>query len=186
MDFVQAVLIVLLAVLAIGAVIWPMLRPTRHKAVAVTADQTLAELTAQRDAALRAVKDLEFDFQTGKVSGEDYPVYAQALKEQAVAAIQAVDDYQNDQRQAVMARQTALDVALEAEIAAMRRTAPAPLPDAGGNGHPAPGQAKTDVANMAASQPPTNFCPQCGNPVKGDDRFCAHCGTALAPVSMPG
>ncbi|MGM0401129.1 MAG: zinc-ribbon domain-containing protein, partial [Chloroflexota bacterium] len=23
------------------------------------------------------------------------------------------------------------------------------------------------------------FCPQCGKPVEGDDRFCEHCGARL-------
>lgn len=56
MDFVLVVLIVLLAVVAIGAVIWPILRPVRTKTSSVAADQTLSELLSKREAALRAVK----------------------------------------------------------------------------------------------------------------------------------
>lgn len=182
MEPLQAILIALLAVVAIGAVIWPILRPTRNKAIAATTDLTLDELTAKRDAALRAVKDLEFDFQTGKVAREDYPVYEQTLKEQAIAAIQAVDDYQNHQRRADTARRAELDAALEGDIAALRRTSSQAIPDAGSNGHSAVTPSATDPAGV----PAPHFCPQCGRPVQGGDRFCAHCGAALVPATAVG
>lgn len=182
MDILQVVLIVLLAALAIGAVIWPILRPTRNKKLDLASDQTLAELTAKRDAALRAVKDLEFDNQTGKVSREDFPVYERALKEQAVAAIQAVDDYQNQQRYALAARQTELDATLEAEIAALRRAPPTAAPEAGTNGHPTDALLTPGTADGLVSR----FCPQCGRPVQPSDRFCALCGAALVPVATVG
>jgi hypothetical protein len=182
MELLQAILIALLAAGAIGAVIWPILRPARNQAAAAPADLTLDELTAKRDAALRAVKDLEFDFQTGKVAREDYPIYEQTLKEQAIAAIQAVDDYQNHQRQADRARRTELDVALEGDIAALRRTPSQAIPDAGSNGHPA----GMSSAPGPAAVPAPHFCPQCGRPAQGGDRFCAHCGAALVPAAAVG
>ncbi len=170
MDLVQIALIVLLAAVAIGAVVWPILRPVRSKPAALAADPILAELLAKRETALRAVKDLEFDYQTGKVSNEDYPAYDRALKEQAVAAIQAVDDYQGRQQQATAEHRAELDAALEAEIATIRGTA------AAGNGRP--GGATAGSPDAVSPK----FCPQCGQPTQPGGRFCANCGSALTPV----
>ncbi len=178
MDPLQLVLTALLAVVAIGAVVWPILRPPRPDLADVPANQELAELTAKRDAALRAVKDLEFDYQTGKVSQEDYVVYERALKAQAVTAIQAVDTYQGHQQDTLAAARAELDTALEAQIAALRRTPPAPTPRT--NGHTATTPAAAVAAAEAGDDGSATFCPQCGQGVHAGDRFCAHCGTTLA------
>lgn len=179
MDPLLIISTVVLAVVAIGVVVWPILRPPRASLANAPANQELAELTAKRDAALRAVKDLDFDFQTGKVSQEDYLVYESALKAQAVAAIQTVDDYQNQQQHTAAAAHSELDAALEAQIAALRRTPSAPASATSTNGHtettPPVVAAATQTDDIGAA----NFCRQCGQPVHGGDRFCAHCGTAL-------
>lgn len=173
MDPLQLVLTALLAVVAIGAVVWPILRPPRPDLANVPANQELAELTAKRDAALRAVKDLEFDYQTGKVSQEDYVVYERTLKAQAVTAIQAVDTYQSHQQDSMAAARAELDTALEAQIAALRRTPRT-------NGHTATTPAAAVAAAEAGDDGSATFCPQCGQGVHAGDRFCAHCGTTLA------
>ncbi len=187
MDLLQVALVVLLAALAIGVVIWPIVRPTRNAVSSKPAgDQALSELIAKRDAALRAVKDLEFDYQTGKVSRDDFPAYEQTLKEQAIAAIQAVDDYQGRQRQLAATREAELDAALEAQIAALRRTPAATPHVVNSNGHPTTTGSTVDAAAAPQGAPAPHFCPQCGHAAATDDRFCARCGTSLAPVTPAG
>lgn len=186
MDVVLVVLIVLMAAVAIGAVIWPILRPTRATAGTVANDQVLADLVSKREAALRAVKDLEFDYQTGKVSSTDYPIYERNLKEQAVATIQAVDDYQSRQRQAAAAKQAELETALEAEITGLRRTQTTTSPEPAANGHPVVALPATDSSPTAVDRSAPKFCPQCGRPVQPGDLFCASCGAALVSVAVPG
>lgn len=186
MDFVLVVLIVLLAVVAIGAVIWPILRPVRTKTSSVAADQTLSELLSKREAALRAVKDLEFDYQTGKVSSADYPIYERNLKEQAIAAIQAVDEYQGRQRQAAASKQAELDTALEAEIEVLRRTQSTARPPMATNGHPVVASSASDTTAIVSDRPAPKFCPQCGRPVQAGDHFCASCGATLVSVTTMG
>lgn len=184
MDPLQLVLTALLAVVAIGAVVWPILRPPRPDPANVPANQELAELTAKRDAALRAVKDLEFDYQTGKVSQEDYVVYERALKAQAVTAIQAVDAYQGYQQDTMAAARAELDTALEAQIAALRRTPPVPASTPRANGHTATTSAAAVAAAEAGDDGSATFCPQCGQGVHAGDRFCAHCGATLASPAV--
>ena len=49
------------------------------------------ELAEERDRALAALKELEFDHRTGKVSDEDYRELVAPLRRQAAEALRALD-----------------------------------------------------------------------------------------------
>lgn len=83
------------ALLAVLCVLWvarPFLREPEPE------DDTLAEpearrlaLLDERDRALAALKQLEFDHRTGTVSDEDYRASVGGLRRQAADAIRALD-----------------------------------------------------------------------------------------------
>jgi hypothetical protein len=75
-------------------------------------------LAEERDRALAALKELEFDHRTGKVSDEDYRELLGPLRRQAAAALRAID---NDPRYGAEMSFEAPEVAPE----------PAPSPDEG-------------------------------------------------------
>jgi uncharacterized membrane protein YdfJ with MMPL/SSD domain len=89
------VLAALLAVAVVVAVALPFLREP------VTADDRLVApdaraqrrlaLAEQRDRSLAALKELELDHRTGKVSDEDYRAQVGALRRQAAAALRALE-----------------------------------------------------------------------------------------------
>ena len=177
---------VLIAAVVIGAVAWPLVSAGYFQALTASAD-TMAELTAQRDAALKAIKDLEFDQQTGKVSAEDFPVYDRRLREQALEAMQRLDAYQAAQQTAVktqhQVRATALDDEIETEIAALRHPVVTPsvtVADLDQRLEAEIAAQRTDgqrsSAPVAAAR---RFCAQCGQPLRPTDRFCGVCGTAV-------
>lgn len=150
----------ILLALALVAIAWPLLRerPEPGEPAAelpqpenVPADPLL-ELEAQRDSLYQAIKELEFDYQVGKVSEVDYQAFDAQLKEQAVMVLKEIDAFE------IAEADPALESRLEAEIAALRR-----------NGHAA-----------SPSAPAPGFCPQCGQGVQEGDRFCARCGAVLA------
>ena len=61
----------------------------------------------------RRIKDLEFDYQVGKLSEEDYQLYDQRLRRQAVGLLQQIEQ--------VAPMSADLDAEMEAEIAQRRR-----------------------------------------------------------------
>jgi len=85
----------LVAVLAVVLVAVPFLREP------ATADDTLAEpdsrekrtleLSEQRDRALAALKELEFDHRTGKISDVDYRELVGGYRRRAAAALRALE-----------------------------------------------------------------------------------------------
>jgi hypothetical protein len=95
MTVAALILAGLLAVACVGFVARPFLREP------APADDRLAELSAaererlrlseERDRALAALKELEFDHRTGKVSDDDYRELVGPLRRQAAEALRALD-----------------------------------------------------------------------------------------------
>jgi double zinc ribbon protein len=117
-------------------------------------------LEQARTAALTALRDLDFDFQTGKVSEEDHA----ALREQLVAEAARYVTAETDQ-----------DDRLEAMIRARKAAATdqKPCPRCGG---------QLDATTRFCPQCGAEVgmaCPSCGKSVKVGDLFCRSCGSKL-------
>ena len=92
--------LVLGAVLAIGCVVFVSRPFLREPALAADADRLYEpdaavrrrlSLYEERDRALAALKELEFDHRTGKVSDEDYAALVGPLRRQAAEALRALE-----------------------------------------------------------------------------------------------
>jgi hypothetical protein len=92
--------LVLGALLAVACVVFVSRPFLREPALAAEADRltepNAAErqrlsLAEERDRALAALKELEFDHRTGKVSDDDYRSLVGPLRQQVAAALKALD-----------------------------------------------------------------------------------------------
>jgi cytochrome c-type biogenesis protein CcmI len=84
----------LLAVVAVWFVARPLLREPKGDDTLDTLEpeeRRRLELAEQRDRALAALKELEFDHRTGKVSDEDYRSLVGELRRDAADALRALD-----------------------------------------------------------------------------------------------
>jgi hypothetical protein len=96
----QAAALVLGALLAISCVVF-VSRPFLREPALAPADDLLAEpdeaerlrlsLAEERDRALAALKELEFDHRTGAISDDDYRDLVGPLRRQAAEALRALD-----------------------------------------------------------------------------------------------
>jgi hypothetical protein len=89
---VTIVVALILAIVVVVLVAWPFLREP------VAADDRIVEpepermaLAEQRDRALAALKELEFDHRTGKIDDEDYRELVGPLRRAAAAALRSLD-----------------------------------------------------------------------------------------------
>ena len=96
MSLAALVLAALLAIACVAAVAMPFLREPdapveqdRLDPLSAEARRRL-ELAEERDRALGALKELEFDHRTGKVSDEDYEALVGPLRREAAAALKAL------------------------------------------------------------------------------------------------
>ena len=82
----------LLAVAAVAFVARPLLRQESDTLVRPTPEeQRRLELAEERDRALAALKELEFDHRTGKIANADYEELVGPLRREAAEALQALE-----------------------------------------------------------------------------------------------
>jgi hypothetical protein len=201
MMWIALLIALVLSLAALAYVVWPLLKP--GPAPILVEDDKLTELLGRKDAVLQAIKDLEFDYHVGKLSEEDYQLYDQRLRRQALGLLQQIEQ--------VTPLTANLDATLEAEIAQRRRVqesvAPAakaapiaaPMQGAVAAGLPAavslavaaPGISAASaaqatvvaqaaaVANGGAGSAP-HYCTNCGSRLEAHHKFCANCGTPIS------
>jgi hypothetical protein len=103
---VEAVALALGALLAAACVVYvarPLLRPARGRddelGAASPEEQARLRLLEERDRALAALKELELDHRTGKISDEDYRGLVGTLRRDAAQALQALERQDRPERE---------------------------------------------------------------------------------------
>lgn len=163
---ILAVTLILL-VLVLAFVGYPLLRPAPvpHEDEPTPIAGQREQLVAEREHALAALTDLEFERGVGNLSEGDYATMRAAQRHKAVAILQELDRLEP----ASLARAAQrpphaddLDARLEAEIARIRNS----------------------LAGGASAAPP--HCPSCGAAHAPTARFCSECGHAFgAAIACP-
>lgn len=171
MIWITVTIALLISVAALTYVIWPFL--TSKVAPYHVENDELTELITRKDGIMAAIKDLEFDYQVGKMSEEDYQRFDARLRRQAIAYMQQIEKLSPEI--------AGLDASIEAEINRYRRTV---------NGHNK--TAQTAPKTAAAPVPDTvshlgaatRYCTTCGEAVSSNHKFCANCGEPVASVAV--
>ena len=175
-----------ISAVALFYVVWPLLKP--GPAPIMVEDDRLAELLGRKDAVMKSIKDLEFDYRVGKLSEEDYQLYDQRLRRQAIGLLQQIEQ--------VAPESAELDAAVEDEIAQRRKVSDRPVVAVPVIAVPAaavvtptlapprpqpavPAQA-VPVAITAGQAALVRYCTNCGNVLEPQHKFCANCGSPVA------
>jgi hypothetical protein len=140
----------------------PLVLPDGGDAPPLIVGQTRAALEREKSLALRAIKDLEFDFAMKKVAKHDFDEMSTRLRARAIGLMRQLDSGGGYKE------------AIERELAQrLGAAAPAAAPDGAMAGKP---------ALNAPSAPGTRSetaC-SCGTRNDPDARFCKNCGAKLA------
>jgi hypothetical protein len=137
---------------------------------------TVDELFARRDAIYAALKDAEFDRETGKLAEEDYQFIRARYMGEAAQVLRQIDRLAPE-------AEAALDAEIESAVAQLRSDDEG---DAPGDGYSADlvETVEAEVASLvkrsAAADKHALACPDCGQPYQIGDVFCAACGASLA------
>ena len=91
----------LLTVLCVLFVARPLLRSGKEETPSATGAEEDARVRRfeRRDRALAALKELEFDHRTGKVSDEDYGALVGPLRREAAEALKALESEEREERE---------------------------------------------------------------------------------------
>ena len=162
---------------ALALVLEPFLRPTPR--MAATADDgdlvDIEESESPKVRALLALKEIEFDRATGKLSDEDYTNLKAKYAAEAVAAIRAED-------QVAVAAPAARggEDAAEALVQRLKqRAGPGQCPVCGPR--PEPGAVFCSKCGRSLVKPGASArCYHCGTELPDGAKFCAACGGRIA------
>ncbi|MBN1887687.1 MAG: zinc ribbon domain-containing protein [Thermoflexales bacterium] len=118
-----------------------------------------SEIETSYRTTLEAIRELDFDFQTGKIVEEDYRTLRERYVSQGAALLQRLDQLDSS-----------------APEAARQRRAPAPSGETVSDQIEALVMARRKPGSQAR---PAQTCPACGQPCRAEDRFCGKCGARL-------
>lgn len=166
----STILIALIVVVVVVIVAYPLFKP--QVALPEPSYPVLEELVRQRDAMYAAIKDLENEYATGKLSEADYRSLRAKYEAKAVTLLQELD------RVVATLPRAETDDTIEREVARLRRASKKEdarmCPQCG-----APYAAEDVFCTKCGAALRGARCPSCGARAAIGDKFCRQCGTAL-------
>jgi hypothetical protein len=162
-------------VIAIPFVMNPLVNERKKQPVKAASQSK--EGKGEQKEALAAIRDLDFDFQTGKVNQDDYETLRAQLVLEAAAFLQTKQQEEEKIDALIRARLDQVKASVNCEqcggeIGAKDLFCPA---------------CGVPVKNQAVVEKPVQklACPVCGKSIKEKDLFCTRCGTRVneQPIS---
>jgi hypothetical protein len=180
----EIVLALVLLLAAFGVLAYPLYQ-ARPRVQFATAG-TLNDLLAQRDGIYATLRDLDLDYQLGKLDAGDYLARRERYLARAAVVIQQLDALRGED-----STHRNLSDEIEREVAALRGRIPngvraTKLEQSSGGAEPeaqaaaasADGPSSALRRSLNSVQDPA-YCTQCGRKSQPGDHFCAKCGHAL-------
>lgn len=169
----EALVAALVGALAVYVVLRPLLWPP---APAEPVFEPVDQEETPRGVALLALKEIEFDRETGKLSDEDYRFLKEKYTAEALAALRAEAGEQGpgapDDVEAMIAHRVR---ALRSAAASAPPGAPV-CPTCG----PRPEADAVFCSTCGGRLPAGPTCSHCGTALAADSRFCESCGSRVA------
>lgn len=158
----------------------PLTRRARRSDAALSAEDASeeaarAQLAAEREATYAAIRDLDHDFETGKLEAADHASMREALRARAIELLAAERTAAGTAGSS--GQPTPPDAARRATAASTASVATAAVADASPT--PAAATTTTTTSATASASAAAGFCPSCGAARQAAWRFCASCGAAL-------
>jgi RNA polymerase-binding transcription factor DksA len=139
---------------------------TEHWRVKAQSGHEMSALLAERERALNALQELDFDFGLGKIPTEEYSAQRADLLQRGAEVLRRLDEIQI--KQFALAEKPGKLMTEE---------------------QPASNFADEELEDLIAKrralrrQKTGGFCPNCGKPILMSDQFCPACGQALSSRS---
>ena len=182
MDIIVAIVGLAMAVVVGAYIAQPLFARAR---VVSASESPRDQLLAERDALYVAIRDLDFDFQTGKLLEADYVAVRDKYLARGVDILKQLDALQVDRRQPGADRTTPKAGADDVEVAVQARRSDRAWPQIVEDEIEAAVHARRRSQAVQQKSEASLQCPSCGFPVDPTDRFCAKCGAALTTEAAP-
>lgn len=137
-------------------------------------------LLAEREAVLNALRDLDFDYALNKIPTETYLTQRAQLVARGAEILRQLDAIAPPA--APLPKLAEADAIIEAAVAARRQTVERPHSPTCLHCHAS--ISANDKFCGHCGQAIAALCAHCGHALESADRFCANCGTAVAVKEM--
>jgi len=140
-----------------------------------TGEEVAARLTEERGRVLAQVRDLDMEFQTGKLDEDEY----RAQRERRLGEVSSIDRAIEE----TLAEETSLDAEAEGPLADEAYDEATVEAEVSTNGHTQIPDSDEDLERVIEARKHTleaHACPECGTAIDHDDVFCRKCGADLA------
>lgn len=155
-----------LAAFALYRVVDPLLRTATSEAIVTAqAPVRLRELERDKQAVLKAIREIELDYQMRKISEADYREMLQRYRTRAMRIIRELDAGDNYRQ--------LIEEELKTRLAAMATSGAPPVETA------APAPATVPASAAPATAPGTVACTACQTVNDTDALFCKKCGNRM-------
>jgi hypothetical protein len=166
----EALAAILVGIAALWLVLQPLIRPRSSPSLPF---EPLDPEETPKGVALAALKEIEFDRETGKLSDEDYEL----LK--AKYTVAAVDALRGEQAGVVA---NDIEALIAAKVRSLRSTSTPTSSDTSSPRPAAPGSGPACDTCGPRPEPDAVFCSTCGRRLTSR-QYCSGCGAGLVPVS---
>ena len=161
-----------LTLLTFSVVILPFFRQRLRSIYAVT-DEKSQELLFKRDTTYAMLKELEFDYQSGTLTEEDYRDLEDRYKRKGVSILKGIDSLPGaaiEKRVSRLHQKRPVNISdeIEDKITSLRKRKSGDIA----------GEIEDKISSLRQTK--GCFCSQCGAKQQPDARFCVHCGTKLS------
>lgn len=165
MTPILVIIAIIFTVLMVYQTVRPFLRSQQERVRFEILDHDLrrvGELAARKAGLLESLREVEFDYNTGKLTDEDYKAAKSRYERATIKTMRALDEIHGGR-----GWESAVDKELNKRIAVNRQRE-----QAAQHADTAPGQsAPKPVARIE--------CPDCGKELEADARFCSKFGTTI-------
>lgn len=152
-----------LTVAAFIFIAYPLFKQKAYSG-ASTGDEKFRELYSRRDTTYAMLKELEFDYQSGILTEEDYRDLEARYKRKAISILKDADELEKG---------GGAEEEIEAQVRKLRQARSTQQPRTSELEE----EMEKEVASLRRNR--GEFCPRCGAKAQEGDRFCAACGTKL-------
>ena len=165
MTYLLIILGIAFSVLMLLQIIAPFLSSRKDQLRFEILDDDLRQIEAlvsRKVALVQTLRDLEYDFETAKITEEDYLRFKRSCERQAVGVMRRLDAIHGGRDWESVIEEALQQRLQDNEVAAPSSSSLAPIAPA---------------VDSSISESPA--CSQCGAPLKEDDLFCSKCGTPV-------
>jgi rRNA maturation endonuclease Nob1 len=168
-----------------AAALWRVIDPLTRDEVAVIpearAPHRIRELEREKQAVLKAIKEIELDFQMRKISESDYREMVERYRSRALRVLS--DLASDDDFRPLIERELKDRLAARAAAAKVdANTAGETVPDAQASAPPPASRGQVTATSPVADVHPgpvAGQCPACSTSNDADAQFCKKCGTKI-------